>query len=275
MRSWAVALCLGTVGIMPLPAQRLDLPPRPADAPGGHAFLASLRDLDLDTREARITDEVLRGNVPQWERRLVPVTTTRLVNGDSVRVTFWAAPDYLVVGSDSDWVQLPLSPQAAQRIADSLGMSLPTPVMVDGIWRVAVGRLGPDSIAPSPAMTTVPVFEEHNRMVQRKRAASHAPLGALVAGNQKDVVVTARLDSLPDRVAIYGWHLPDGQPIQPLYTGHGNRWVDYSHGIRLVSRRILIDGREHDLLDVLRDPVLSQAVSDEGPMRLARYPTTR
>ncbi len=272
MRSELLTVAMLALLAMPLRAQSLDLPPRPADAPGGLAFLASLRDLDLDTREARITTEVLRGNVPGWERRLVPVTMARLVGGDSVRVTFWVTPDYLVVGSDSDWVEVPLSPQSAQQIADPLEMSLPTPVMVNAIWRVAVGRLGPDSIAPSPAMTTVPVFEEHNRMVHQKRAASHAPLGALVAGNQKDVVLTPRLDSLPDRVAIYGWHLPDGRPIQPLYTGHGNGWVDYSHGIRLVSRRVMIDGVGHDLRDLLRDSVLAAAVSNEGPMREGRYP---
>jgi hypothetical protein len=198
----------------------------------------------------------------------------RRVGNDSVSVTFWATPDYLVAGSDSDWVQLPLTPQTAQRIADRLDASLPTPAMVDAIWRVAVGRLGPDSIAPSPAMTTVPVFAEHNRMVHRKRAASHAPFGALVAGNQKDVVLTARLDSLPHRVAIYGWHLPDGRPIQPLYTGHGNRWVDYSHGIRLIARQVRIDGTRHDLRAVLRDNLLAGALSDEGPMTRARYPTT-
>ena len=26
----------------------------------------------------------------------------------------------------------------------------------------------------------------------------------------------------------------DGKPIQPLYTGHVNWYVDYSHGVRLV-----------------------------------------
>ncbi len=273
MRRELVALVVAVLFAPPLGAQSLDLPPRPVDAPGGHALLAGLRDLDLDAREERIITGVLRGNVPVWERRLVPVTMTRPQGRGSMRVTFWASPDYLVVGSDSDWVQVPLSPQAAQQIADSLNMSLPTPAMVDAIWRVAVARLGPDSIAPTPAMTTVPVFEEHNRMVHVTRTASHAPPGALTAGNQKDVVLTPRLDSLPGRVAIYGWHLPDGHPIQPLYTGHGNRWVDYSHGIRLVSRRIVIDGVGHDLRDLLRDPVLWVAVSDEGPMRDGRYPS--
>jgi len=44
-------------------------------------------------------------------------------------------------------------------------------------------------------------------------------------------------------VAIYGWHKLDGKPIQPLYTGHVDWYVDYSHGIRLVSRTIYIDNK--------------------------------
>ena len=86
--------------------------------------------------------------------------------------------------------------------------------------------------------------------------------------------VEARLEDEPGRVAIYGWHGQDGSPIQPVYTGHTDRWVDYSHGIRLVSRRVVVDGVEHDLVDLLEDPELWQLVSDEGPRHSARYTTS-
>lgn len=62
-----------------------------------------------------------------------------------------------------------------------------------------------------------------------------------------------------------------GVPIQPVYTGHSDRWVDYSHGVRLVSRRVLVNGVEHDLATLLEDPVLWALLSDEGAMRSARY----
>jgi hypothetical protein len=167
---------------------------------------------------------------------------------------------------------MPLTPGSAQQLADLTATSLPTPPMVNAIWRAARVRLGPDSIAPSAAMVTVPVFEDHMAMVRRRRDAAGIAPGALVAGHKKDVVLTPRLDSLPGRVAIYGWQLPDGRPIQPLFTGHGQGHVDYSHGIRLIGRRITIDGTPHDLVEVLTDPVLFAAVSDEGPMRTGRYP---
>ena len=67
-------------------------------------------------------------------------------------------------------------------------------------------------------------------------------------------------------MAIYGWHHPDGKPIQPLYVGHVDWYVDYSHGIRLISRRMMVDGRPMQVADVLRDKELSPLLSNEGPI---------
>jgi hypothetical protein len=143
--------------------------------------------------------------------------------------------------------------------------------MVDAIWQAATVRLGPDSIAPSAAMVTVPVFADHDRMVRTRRDNSTAPPGALVAGHKKDVVLSSRLDSLPNRVAIYGWHRPTGQPIQPLNTWHTTGHVDYSHGIRLVDAHVEIDGMRHDIRDLLRDPQRAALFSDDDVMRKGRY----
>lgn len=272
MRRTLRSLALLAVIASPSGAQTLALPARPADAPTGSAVAQRVRDLPREVREERLIGEYRRGNIPSWLRTLVPVTMTRRIAGREVTVTFHTTPDYLAVGSDDDWFLTPLTPAAAQRLADLTGMSLPTPAMVDAIWHSAAARLGPDSIAPSPAMITVPVFVRHDALVRLRRIADPAPLGGLVAGHKKDVVLTARLDSLTDRVAIYGWHRPDGRPIQPLYTGHGAGYADYSHGIRLVARQVLVDDQPHDLLDVLRDPVLAAALSDEGAMQRARYP---
>ena len=111
-------------------------------------------------------------------------------------------------------------------------------------------------------------------MVRARRDSNPQPQGALVAGHKKDVVLTARLDSLPNRVAIYGWHKPDGRPIQPLNTWHTTGHVDYSHGIRLVHQLVRIEGRQYALSDALRDPTLAAPLNDEGAMRKVRYDTT-
>lgn len=271
--SWlaAAALSLGCGGHT---ARVLDLPPRPLDAPGWSALARELRTLDPASREERIHDEIARGNVPGWLRRLRPVQVEADVEGRRRRATFWVTPDYLAVGSDDDFLRVPLSPGTAQRLADLVGGSLPTPLMVDAVWSAADVRLEPAPIPPSPEMTTVPVFEEHDRMVRALRSLREEPPGALVAGHKKDVVVSAGLASAPGRVAIYGWHRPDGRPIQPLYLGHLDTWVDYSHGIRIVHRRVLVDGAPQDLHAALADPATARLFSAEGVVALVAPPTT-
>jgi hypothetical protein len=249
----------------PLRAQTLDLPPRPDAAPKGTQFARSIAGLPLKEREERILAEVKRGNVPAFLRTLVPVT----VRSKTATATIFAAPDYLAIGADDDFFLTPLTPYTAQKIANLLDCTLPTPRMVDEIYRNAAVKLTPSPIAPSPAMTTVPVFLEHNETVRGQRKG--AALGALVAGHKKDVVIANKVFAAPGRVAIYGWHRLDGKPIQPLYTGHAASWADYSHGIRLVSRRAIIDGQPRSIDEVLADPVLAPLLSDEGVMHQTRY----
>ena len=126
-------------------------------------------------------------------------------------------------------------------------------------------------------MTTVPVFIAHNGIVRTQRLermAEHPP-GALVAGHKKDVVISARLDEAPGKVAIYGWHRIGGVPIQPLYLGHGVSWVDYSHGVRLVHQAMRVNGSTTTVAGVLSDPCLSGLFSDEGVVAQPRYATDR
>ncbi len=50
------------------------------------------------------------------------------------------------------------------------------------------------------------------------KAVIDVSLGALIASDKKDLVLTNRLRSHLDRVAIYGWHPTGGKPIQSLST---------------------------------------------------------
>lgn len=250
-------------------AQQLALPPRSPLALSGSAFAEALNDLNLEDREERIVQEVLQGNVPAWLRELQPVRTTS--PDGAHHMTCWVTPDYLAVGSDTDYLLVPLTPQAAQHIADTLNMSLPTPKIVDATWENATLKMVPEPIPPSPEMTTVPVFWRHSVAVHEQRRRAAIPMGGLVAGHKKDVVVTRTLAANPGRVAIYGWHKPNGEPIQPLYLGHTDRWVDYSHGVRLVSRSIEVDGTTMDLWEALRDPVFAVMLSSEGVVEQPWY----
>jgi len=212
---------------------------------------------------------VQAGNVPRFLRALVPVT----VEVGATKATYFVTPDYLAIGSDDDYFLTPLSPGTAQKIADLAGCCLPTPKMVDDIYAAATVKMTPEPIPPSPAMTTVPVFLRHNEMVRIQRKDRGKPLGSLVAGHKKDVVIANVVFAKPGKVAIYGWHKRDARPIQPLYTRHTANWVDYSHGIRLVQRRMTVNGQDKTIDEVLADSKLALLLSNEGVMSRSRYET--
>jgi hypothetical protein len=249
------------------------LPPRPPDAPKGAEFARRIAGLDLATREKEIIAEIARGNVPEFWRHFVAVTVTRQVEGQDFTAVYEVAPDYLAIGSDDDYLLIPVSPETAQVLADSLDCVLPTPRMVADIYAAAAVKLAPMPIPPSAEMTTVPVFVQHNEIVGQQRASnlvSH-PLGALVAGDKKDLVLTRRLADAPGKVAIYGWQRLDGTPIQPLYVGHAASWVDYSQGTRLVRQNMTVDGKSTTVAEVLADAKKCVLLSDEGPLLEPRY----
>jgi len=249
-------LLLLATNLCPTFSSEIQLPPRPTNAPSGSELVAQIRDLDLLHREARLRDEILRGNVPDFWRKFVPIKTGP--------IEYLVAPDYLAVGSDTNYFLTPLSPNTAQLLADKLDCLLPTPKMVDEIYAAAALKLTPTPIPPSPAMTTVRVFAQHNELVRQNEHP-------LTAGHKKDVVITRRLTESPGKVAIYGWHKTNNEPIQLLYLGHTDKWVDYSHGVRLVARIAKVDGQETRLETILADPTLSTNLSNEGTLPLTRY----
>ncbi len=255
-------------------AQTLPLPPRAADALDGDAFIKKISALDLAARDELIAKEFLSGNTLNFLRKLCAVNATNVAYGKTNVATFFVTPEYVTIGSDENYFLAPISPGTAQQIADKLGCILPTRKMVDTIYAAAQLKLEPSPIPPTAAMTTVPVFAQHNETIRAQRMAlmdAH-PLGALVAGHKKDVVISARLASVTNKVAIYGWHRTNGIAIQPLYVGHTAAWVDYSQCIRLVSQTMLVNGQKKSVAEVLGDAKLCGLISDEGVITNARYP---
>ncbi len=271
---WALAVFAISCGGSVL-AQSLALPPRDSSALDGAAFVQRVSALDPAARDAAVEMEVLKGNVPDCLRKFRAVNVTNVTDGVTNVGTFFVLPDYLAIGEDTNYFLAPISPGAAQRIADKLDCILPTRKMVDAIYAAAEVKLMPCPIPPSAAMTSVPVFALHNETIwaQRMALTNTFPLGALVAGHKKDVVISARLAEATNKVAIYGWHRTNGVPIQPLYLGHVWWWVDYSQCIRLVSRTMLVNGERKSVTEVLMDPKLCGLISDEGVITNARYPT--
>ena len=244
---------LAATGIQAQDAPQLNLPARADNSPSGSELAEVVASLPLGEREERLFQEVMAGNIPNHLRKLRPVTVTN----SGTPFTIFVTADYLAVGSDTDNLRVPLTPMTAQRIADHLNCSLPTPELVDAIWHTATIKLIPEPMPPGPEMTTVSAFARHHGLIQKQLAERTG----LMAGHKKDVVAVS---GVTNRVAIYGWHQTNAVPIQPLYTRHAATWVDYSHGIRLVSNYAWQDTRPV----ALSNP-LSQLTT--GPGRNAEF----
>jgi len=222
-------------------------------------------------REQAVMAELRRGNLPEFLRELQPVRLS-VTNGagETIAATIFVMPDYLAIGSNRDFLYIPMGLDSAIDLAAGLGCILPTPRMVDAIYEQSACRLRPQPLPPGPHMRSTAYYWRHSDMIRRQCRALGLPLGTFVSGHKKDLVLTNRLSRCHGRVAIYGWHRCPGSPIQPLSTIHGARYADYSHGVRLVSTIVLIDGEGRSIYEVLEDPRLAPVLSDEGAIRDVR-----
>lgn len=255
----------------PAPTPELALPPRAEDAETGSEFIARMEALGRAAIDDAVVAAVTAGNIPAFQRKLVPLS---LADVDGVRGTLHVMCDYLAIGSDEDFIRMPMTSAAAQRIANLLDATLPTPKMVDLIYAAAPAKLPPSYIEGGPTEGTVEDFVVHHDKLERRRVKAGYALGVLTAGHKKDIVLSVRLAERHDRVAIYGWHKQEGDVVQPLSCRHSCRYADYSHGVRLVSQAVEIDGEQRRVTEVLADPDLASLISDEGPLPIVEYSTT-
>src|SRR5690606_65481 len=103
----------------------------------------------------------------------------------------------------------------AADLAAKLGLELPTPGLVDAIWRAADLRIdGRKMVVTTHDGTpkTMNSPETHAGQTKKIEAAvqAHGPY-RLLAGAFKDVV------RHQGKVGLYGWHRLDGTVIQPFF----------------------------------------------------------
>jgi hypothetical protein len=257
-----------------IPLRCLNIPPREENAEPGSAFMSRMAPLPLEAREEEIYEALASGNMPDFLRKTVSMQGEFADSDGRVhQVHYEVMPDYLSVGTDSDFCRIPMSPHTAQRLATLFGASLITSKPSDHIFRMAPLKLTPFPYKPvGNENELVSKFAEHNAQIEKQKVEAGGVNGQLIAGIKKDIILSERMAKHPDKVVIYGWHKPDGTPIQPVYGGHVDWYVDYSHGIRLINNQILIDGRPCLLTEVLSDPLLYKIFSNEdSPMHQTVY----
>ncbi len=252
------------------------IPPRSPDMAGASQIISEIENLSFEDREPIIVREISQGNIPNFLRKIKYVSSEgQDASGGSHNFAFWVLPDYLTIGSDDDYCRMPMGPESAQLLADRFGMSLPTPKLVDLIWQKAEMKLDPIFYAPVGSNNEkVAQFVRHNHDIDSARVAGGYDLGMLASGLKKDVVISNRITdpTRPGHVVIYGWHYLTGIAIQPVTNIHIGSYVDYSHGIRLLSGTLLIDIGENTVKNTATNSQNYTIISNEsGPMSQAAY----
>lgn len=233
----------------------------------GDDFYKSVLSMSTSEREHKAIEAIFNGNIPSFLKKFSTIKTDTIIEKKRYRMKLFVSPDYISIGNNGHFARIPLTPSSAQIIADSFHCFLPTKKIVDLIYQQAKVKLEP---VPMYAFRDSSVtMYQHNLIIEGQRRLKKG----LIAGIKKDVVTTSQLLKKPGKVAIYGWHKPDGVPIQPLYTGHIEKYVDYSHGIRLIHEIIIINHKKYHYQQVFEDPVLQKLICDEEDCHYFRYPT--
>ena len=188
------------------------------------SWLARVRE-HADAIRANAVDPKLPPAVVLAPRE-VPPEFSSFVPVEHAGSTWLVAPIYVA----------PVAIGQAQDLARALGCELPSPGLVDAIWRAADLKIDGTKMIRKHDGTpkTMDAPEVHADQAARlARLVGSRSLGVdfrLLAGAFKDVVVR------DGRVGLYGWQRPDGSVIQSFFGGHARAWRDYSQGLRLVRK---------------------------------------
>ncbi len=150
----------------------------------------------------------------------------------------------------------PIGIGQAMTLASTLGFKLPTPALVDSIWRASDLKVPPHLMIRQHDGVHMDTDALHAAESQAlTNFVGDRALGKdfyLVGGAFKDVVM---IDGKP---GLYGWHADEmsaaklggmgvpvhppitpgpGLVVQPPFTGHALGWRDYSQALRLVRRK--------------------------------------
>lgn len=255
-----------------------------------------------EAREEVWWAEIERGNLPSFVRSFAPV----VLKDDRGRpVTFHVSVDCVAIGTEDDWLRLPLSGYLAQKVADFFACTLPTNKLVFETYRQAriplvAHLLECQAIGGGKWQRSSYACRVHEDILQGRIPCKRgAPLpeaagrfgprlgdhpgtcslppgphpGVLVAGHLKEVVLNG--EDLSKQLAFAGLFPANRRPLQSGVNGpHGPGYADYSHGVRLVSRKVDVAGKEMDYEDVVSDPANAEWLFvGGGPCkRPARYP---
>ena len=249
--------------------KNISLQKKPIQSITGSEFYQKAANMDLTQRDSFLLLCFKDGNMPSFFTRFRALKENYKVKNKSYRVKYFVSPDYLMIGNNNDYFRVPVTPAIAQQMADDLHCFLPTSHLVDLIYQHSNLTLEPIPLfAYRDSFIT---FWHHHLMIEGQLKGKQK---GIVAGIKKDVIICSeeKFKGKSNRVAIYGWHKPDGKPIQPVYTGHSSNYVDYSHGARFIHSKIRVNGKIFDYQKILTDSVMYRFITNESNHIITRYP---
>lgn len=250
----------------------------------GTDFAKSIASKSLAESVKDALSWVKNGMVPSWLKSnpWKKITVTENINGADHTLEYWATPDQLAVGDDTDWFYPAWYSNDAQAIADFYHSIIPSRKMVRDIFKQADTKilyqdLGPPwkdakgSPVPSEFARATSLIEGNRKI--KLALGANSPADHLIAGHSKDIVTGPNLDG--KHIVIYGGYQPggvDGLFLQG-YSGdvHSSAYTDHSQKLRLVFRKAYLDGKLVNIEDVFNGP-LFKLVDDHGAPFNPKYP---
>jgi hypothetical protein len=228
-------------------------------------------------REQQIKLFLAQGIFPKW----INENLSKVVVSDGLNILeYFVYNDYLCLGNETEWFHCPMSPLTALDLMTTHNLLLPTPKMVQQIYRTA--KIKPRAVSWGELYKSetkkynrdsTKCYLDHSKKIQEQMKQVGWIPGDLVAGHKKDVVLTNLLSNpkYKNNVAIYGWFNSDGTIIQNLNgIDHVVSYVDYSHGLRMIKNNCILNGNQSKLTDLFDDKNLCKLVHDE-PLKFKTY----
>lgn len=218
-----------------------------------------------EPREQKIKSWIMSGFFPSWFQ---PTKEIKVTDSAGNVLQYYVTPDYFALGEDNDYVIMPCNPLTFNTWLDQNHCMLPTKTMVNQIFNSS-NKLAALPCTPQrgESITSLRLYQEIDTKVKASLKPPQSHAVNLFAGHKKDVVLANELaqSQYKAKVAIYGWWYKGGKdPIQGLnYKSHSVTYVDYSHGLRGVSKECLLNGINHSLVDILQNETLCHLVHDK------------
>ena len=244
--------------------------PTPDSFITGSEFAQKHQNTNRFEREEDAINLIIAGNIPSFLRTFAAVKSSSGENS----ITYFVSSDSVSVGTDEDYLRIPLNGTFAQKLVSALNCSLPTTKIVDDVWKQADYQLAPLPHGPpyDASMMSMARIKEHSDKIQNQLQGKE--VNKLIAGHKKDLVLTNALypNNPNQRIAIYGWTQLNGKPIQQLNPkSHELSYSDYSHQVRLVSNTVICNNNVMSLQDVFADSELCKLVSNESVLKFTSY----